>query len=143
MAPHLTLVEQSRALQASAKGQTPMAVFDTLEKARQRKGVAMVNLTVVRRFLKGSTHKPGKKEARGRKRIYSRRNVLSMNAARRKYIKETKGTKRATWKLVIRKGRVPKADTTTAARAFTREARYPTYTFIRFSPFWWVAAGGF
>ena len=60
MAPHLTLVEQSRALQASAKGQTPMAVFDTLEKARQRKGVAIVNLTVVRRFLKGSTHKPGK-----------------------------------------------------------------------------------
>ena len=36
MAPHLTLVEQSRALQASAKGQTPMAVFDTLEKARSQ-----------------------------------------------------------------------------------------------------------
>ena len=47
--------------------------------------------------------------------------MLSTNAARRKYIKETKGTKRATWKLVIRKGRVPKADTTTAARAFKRE----------------------
>ena len=31
MAPHLTLVEQSRALQASAKGETPMAVFDMLE----------------------------------------------------------------------------------------------------------------
>ena len=41
MAPHLTLVEQSRALQASAKGETPMAVFDTLEKARQRKVCGM------------------------------------------------------------------------------------------------------
>ena len=49
MAPHLTLVEQSRALQAFEKGETPMAVFDMLEKARQRKGFAMVNLTVVRR----------------------------------------------------------------------------------------------
>ena len=111
MAPHLTLVEQSRALQASAKGQTPMAVFDTLEKARQREGVAMVNLTVVRRFLKGSTHKPGKKEARGRKRIYSRRNVLPMNAARRKYIKGTKGTKRATPHTLYKIHRLNKATT--------------------------------
>ena len=53
----------------------------------------MVNLTVVRRFLKGTAHKREVKETRGRKRIYSRRNVLKMNAARRKFIQTTKGTK--------------------------------------------------
>ena len=121
MAPHLTLVEQSRAVQASAKNETLKAVFDMLQNARRRQGVAMVNITVVRRFLKGGTHKRGKEETRGRKRIYSRRNVLSMNAARRKYVKGTKGTKQATWKLVIRKARGPRADATTAARAFARE----------------------
>ena len=125
MAPHLTLVEQSRAVQASAKNETPNAVFDMLQNARRRQGVAMVNITVVRRFLKGTTHKRGKEETRGRKRIYSRRNVLSMNAARRKYIKGTKGTKQATWKLVIRKARGPRADATTAARAFAREGLKP------------------
>ena len=58
MAPHLTLVEQSKTLQAFAKKETPMAVFDMLEKARHRQGVAMANLTVVRRFLTSNTHKP-------------------------------------------------------------------------------------
>ena len=50
MAPHLTLVEQSRALQAFAKKETPMAVLGMLEKARRRQGVAMVAFPVVRRF---------------------------------------------------------------------------------------------
>ena len=81
----------------------------------------MVNITVAHLFLKCTTHRHGKEEARGRKRIYSRRNVLSMNAARRKSTKETRGAKQATWKLVIRKGRGPKADPTTAARALARE----------------------
>ena len=67
----------------------------------------MVNITVVRRFLKGKTHKRGVKETRGRKRIYSRRNVLTMNAARRKFIQATKGTKQAKWNLIIRKARAP------------------------------------
>ena len=59
MAPHHTLVEQTRALQASAKDETPKAVFDMLQNASQRQGVAMVNITVVHRFLKGITHKHG------------------------------------------------------------------------------------
>ena len=109
------------ASQASARNATPAQVFDLLQKRRLRQGVEMVNITVVRRFLKGKTHKRGLKETRGTKTVYSRSNVLAMNAARRKYVRETKGTKQAKWKLVIRKARVPRADPTTAARAFARE----------------------
>ena len=81
----------------------------------------MVDITNIRRFLRGSTHKRGAKETRGRKRLYSRRNVLSMNAARRKFIKATKGTCRITWDLVAANGRAPKGNRTIVARAFVRE----------------------
>ena len=81
----------------------------------------MVNVTVIRRFLKGKTHKRGVQETRGRTRTYSRRNVLTMNATRRAYIKKTKGTRQAKWELLIAKARVPRAHRTTAARAFARE----------------------
>ena len=47
---------------------------------------------------------------------------MSMNAARRKFIKKTtKGTCRITWDLIAAKGRAPKANRTTVARAFARE----------------------
>lgn len=121
MAPHLSAVEQDRALQAMARKSTSLQIYDLLERARVRRGIQMVNLTVVRRFLKGATHKRGAKETRDRKRIYSRRNVLTMNAARRKFIQATKGTKQVKWDLIVRKARVPRAHRTTAARAFARE----------------------
>ena len=121
MAPHLSAAEQDRALQAMARNSTPLQIYDMLERTRVRRGIQMVNLTVVRRFLKGATHKRGRKETRGRKRVYSRRNVLTMNAARRKFIQTTKGTKQAKWNPIVRKARAPHAHRTTAARAFARE----------------------
>ena len=44
-----------------------------------------------------------------------------MNRARRKFVRETRGTKRASWELVIQKARVARAGPITAARAFARE----------------------
>ena len=59
MAPHLTADEQDRAIQAQARNATAAEVFDMLRRRRERSGIDMVNITVVRRFLKGKTHKHG------------------------------------------------------------------------------------
>ena len=121
MAPHLTPAEQDIMLKAKAMGKTPSEIFDKLEAQRRRKATEMVNITVVRRFLNGTTHKRGIAETRGRKRTYSRRNVLTMNAARRAMIKKTKGTQQVKWSGIRQKARVPRAHSTTVARAFSRE----------------------
>ena len=51
----------------------------------------------------------------------SRRNVLAMDAARRKCVKDTQGAYQVKWADIVRKGRAPAVHQTTAARAFTRE----------------------
>ena len=121
MAPHLTLAEQDVALSALAGGKTPIEIHSILAKRRAAKKIEMMNLTAVRRFLRGKTHKRGKVETRGRKRALTRRNVLAMDKARLKFIASTKGTRQATWNLISDKGRAPKTHRTTVARSFTRE----------------------
>ena len=81
----------------------------------------MVNITAVRRFLRGQTDRRGRSETRGRKCTFSRRFVMSMDKARKKLIDKTKGTRQATWELVRTKGWAPAAHRTTVARSFTRE----------------------
>ena len=121
MAPHLSPAEQDFALSGLAAGKTAPQIFAMLAKKRVARGVDMVNITVIRRFLKGRTHRRGKVETRGRKRSFTRRNVLAMDTARRRFIKDTRGTRQATWDLVRSKARAPKAHRTTVARAFARE----------------------
>ena len=81
----------------------------------------MVNITVPRRFTRGRTHKRAKLETRGRPRALSRRNVLAMDAARRKCVTETQGAHLVTWVDIIRKGRAPRIHPTVAARALACE----------------------
>jgi hypothetical protein len=121
MAPHLSLTEQDIALSALARGKAPVEIHELLRKRRSTKKIDMMNLTAVRRFLRGKTHKRGQVEARGRKRAVTRRNVMAMDNARRKFIDRTKGTRQATWDLIRVKGRTPKAHRSTVARAFIRE----------------------
>ena len=109
------------AIMAMAKKRSTRQIFDIFKLKREREDVAMVDITNLRRFLRGTTHKRGAKETHGRKSIYGRQNVLSINAARRKFIKTTKGTCRITWDLIAAKGRDQKAKRTTVARAFARE----------------------
>ena len=113
--------EQDLALSGLTAGKTTSQIFAMVAKKRSARGTAMVNITVIRAFLRGRTHRRGKIETRGRKRTFSRRNVLAMDAARRRFIKDTRGTRQATWDLVRSKARAPKADRTTVARAFARE----------------------
>ena len=72
-------------MMAMAKKST-RRIFDIIKLKREREDVAMVDVTNLRRFLRGTTHKRGAKETRGRKSIYIRQNVLSMTAARRKFM---------------------------------------------------------
>ena len=117
MAPHLTPAEQDIMLQAKAMSKTPSEIYEKLGALRRRKNIEMVNITVARRLLNGKTHKRGIAETRGRKRTYSRRNVLTMNAVRRAFIKKTKGTQQVKWSCIRQKARVPRAHSTTVARA--------------------------
>ena len=82
MAPHLSPVEQDAMLKAKGKNKTPQQIFDIVQETRAKRSVEMVNITVVRRFLKGQTHKRGSKETRGRPRTYIRKNVITMNSLR-------------------------------------------------------------
>ena len=85
----MTPKEQGMAIAAAGQVRSANQIFDIIRKMREKDNIEMVDLTNVRRFLRGATHKRGAKETRGRKCIYSRRNVLSMNAARRKFIKKS------------------------------------------------------
>ena len=107
MAPHLSPAEQDFALSGLAARKTAPQIFAMLAKKRVARGVDMVNITVIRRFLKGRTHRRGKVETRGRKRSFTRRNVLAMDTARRRFIKDTRGTRQATWDLVRSKAWAP------------------------------------
>ena len=102
-------------------GKTASQVFVQLAKVRRSRGVDMVNITAVRRFMRGKSHRRGKVETRGRKRVFTRRNVLAMDATRRKFIKDTRGTRRAKWQMCRARARLPEAHTSTVARAFARE----------------------
>ena len=73
MAPHLGLDEQGVALSALACGKSAGQIYDLLAKRRVAKEVHMVNIIVVRRFLRGKTHKRGRVETRGRKGLLTRR----------------------------------------------------------------------
>ena len=121
MAPHLAPAERDKVLAAHASGKTTPQIHALIQKLRDKQGVAMVNITVPRRYLRGVTHKRGKVESRGRKRAVTRRNVVSMSAARRKIVKGTGGTCQVKWSQIMAKGRSPRVHATTAARAFARE----------------------
>ena len=121
MAPHLDAREQDAIFAAMVKKKSVAQIHDMLAKRRHHTGVSMVNITVVRRFVRGKTHHRGGVETRGRKRVLTRRNVLAMDSARRKLIKATRGEQRLKWDTIRVKGRAPHATRTTVARAFARE----------------------
>ena len=94
----------------------------------------MLDVTAILRLLRGHLHRRGKVETCGMKRAFTRRNVLAMDAARRRFIKGTQGTRQASWDLVRAKARVPKASRTTVARAFDREWMGATLRRLRETP---------
>ena len=127
MVVHLSLKEKDLVLKWSGKGLQPIEVHKKLVHHRAHHKIDgeihdAPNLTNVRKFLKGKTHSQGKPETRGRKRTYTRRNVLTMNAKRKQLIQKADGDYEVKWCDVQKKSRVPKAHPSTAARAFQAES---------------------
>ena len=59
MAPHLTGKEQEQLMEWRRKGCTPIEIHAKLVGCRGGKGIKAPDLTVVRKFLKGKTHRRG------------------------------------------------------------------------------------
>ena len=121
MAPHLSTRELDWIYQKARVGKTPVEITALLQRARLSKGINVPNLTNVRKVLKGKTYKRSQVETRGRKRTYTRRQVISMNSARKKLLKKAKGEKEVRWRDIQKAARVPKADRGTVLAAFKRE----------------------
>ena len=64
MAPHLTPKEQCLAIIDAAKEATTKHILNPIETKRERADVAMVDITSLRRFLRGATRKHEAKERR-------------------------------------------------------------------------------
>ena len=122
MAPHLQPKELDLLRYWSGKLKlTPSKVCSKLKEYREARGVVSPNITNVRKALKGLTYKRCGPEKRGRVRVYKRGDVLRMNRARLDLIKTVGQVREVHWGEIIRKAADPRADATTAARAFQKE----------------------
>ena len=121
MAPHLTPNELDFLQQQAALGTDPQKVHSLLKAQRKRRKIIAPHLTRVRKALKGLSYRRGVKETRGRKPVYTPKNVQNMEATRKKLIKEADGNREVRWKDIQKASRVPQAHRTTAARAFARQ----------------------
>ena len=121
MAPHLTPSELDFLQQHAALGTAPKEVHRLLKVKRGRRKTTAPHLTRVRKALKGLSYRRGVKETRGRKPVYTTKNVRAMDAARKKIIKDADGNREVRWKDIQKTARVPKAHRTTAARSFARQ----------------------
>jgi hypothetical protein len=88
MAPHLTNMELDRIKQLAGKGHSPDTIHEKLESSRRRRGIAMVNITNLRKAVKGKTYRKGVKETRGRNKKLSKANLAAIQRARKALIKK-------------------------------------------------------
>ena len=121
MAPHLSASELDKIHQLTADGLTPVQVHKTLSAARRRARQPPANLTTIRRAIAVRTHQAGAPERRGRKRLFSRVRVKSLNTVRKALIKKAQGEREVHWRDILRSGRVRRGHPTTISRAFKRE----------------------
>ena len=82
MAPQLTKLELDRAFLHLGKGATPVEIHAKLRKSRALREEDGPDVTSVRRALRGSTHKRGRKETRGRKPSLSVAQIRRLEPAR-------------------------------------------------------------
>jgi hypothetical protein len=88
MAPHLSDKELDRALTLTNKGNTPIQVHEKLSASRELRDQKGPSLETVRRALRGTTHKRGKKETRGRPAALTALQLQKLNQKRRQLIKK-------------------------------------------------------
>lgn len=121
MAPQLCPAELGRLRVLSGTQHAPAEILEIINRERGKRGIQPTGIDAIRRALRGTTHAPGKPERRGRKPLLGKRAVRSLNAARKKLIKDAKGESEVHWKQVIKAARIKKVHRSTVKRAFQRE----------------------
>ena len=106
-------------LKLAAQGKKPPFIHSKIVGARQRRGADPLDITTIRRFIRGRTHRRGCVETRGRKRSRTRANVLHANKVRKDKIKKHH-PKYVKWDKVVNSSRAPQVHRTNAKRSFKR-----------------------
>ena len=116
MGKHFSPTELDNFQSWKSESLSPMQIHARLVRERKRAKKQGPDLTTVRRFLNGKSHKRSPVESRGRKCVLSDANLNAMNRVRKKLIKQADGDREITWAEVIAKSRVPAVDPSTAAK---------------------------
>ena len=123
MGKHLTPVELDRAFSLKAQGKVPNDILKDLSKWRKKKGEQPPDITTLRRALKGKTHRRGRQETRGSKKVLTAAHLRALDSTRKKLIVKADNEFEVHWEDVIQKAKVPLVDPTTAAKNM-RDAGY-------------------
>ena len=102
MGKHLSAAERDLIRELVAKKKLAPEVHAKLVAARRRRHQPPLDITTVRRHMRGTTFKVGVLETRGRKRVYSKRAVLKMNKTRKQLIKTIGGDREVHWKEIVK-----------------------------------------
>ena len=88
--PQLTEKEQIKCRILVGKGHTPGEITEKLGDARAKRTppVPPPDVTSVRHYLRGVTHRVGTKETRGRKRTFNVKKMRTLNKARKALLKK-------------------------------------------------------
>ena len=116
MGKHLTPQELDLMHAWQSKGLAVPEIQKKIASMRSRRNLPEPGATTVRRALKGTSHKRGRVETRGRKKKLSARNLKAMDSARKVLIKRADRQHEVHWADVQNKARVPAVHRTTAAR---------------------------
>ena len=118
--PQLTPKGQDEVLKLAAQCKKPPFIHSKIVAARRRRRADPVDVTTIRRFMRGKTHHRDVIETRGRKRVWTRANVLKANKVRKEKIKKHP-SKYVKWDKVVKSSRAPQIRRSTAQRSFKRE----------------------
>ena len=130
MGVQLAQSELDNMQQWQTAGKTPVEIHQRLAASRRRRSKSEPDLTTVRRALEGTTFKRSRVETRGRKKVLSSQNLKALDRARVRLIAKVDSEREVHWDDIIRAGRVPTCDATTAAKnmlkaGFNVKSRHP------------------
>ena len=118
--PNLTPKEQDEVLKVAAQCKQPPFIHSKIVAARRRRHADPVDITTIRRAMRGKTHQLDGIETRGRKRAWTRANVFQANKVGKDNIKKHH-PKYVKWDNVVKSSRAPQIHRSTAQRSFKRK----------------------
>jgi hypothetical protein len=120
MGRHLTDSELDQLVAWQAAGVTTPAMHERLAKQRRRTRQEVPDITTVRRALKGTTHKRGRSETRGRKRKLSATTLKKIDVTRDKEYEKVGGEGEIPLDTIRKRARAPEIHRTNVARSLER-----------------------